>query len=401
MRRNTLFAVTVLLLAGSAVLAAGKILPQSVGRWSQIAGSDLIDVGASTRPSAGPMALQSILNEYGWISTEPVNYTTAPAGTNADDVKAMIFQMKDPTGAYGLYSYLRTQDMARADFADHSSMSPDHVLVLAGNLVLEVLGRDLGRFQPELKTLVTAAKAHAQDGPLPTLWQHLPQEGQVSRSDHYILGPQALNQLLPGQLGDSLGFQTGAEAELARYQLGGNEAALLILDFPTPQLAEKELKDLQKKFNVNGSGRGAGSPTLYAKRSVTLLAIVAGASTQAQADGLLAQVQSGSEVTWNEPTFQFKEPSIEVMIAGTIVAAGIICLFAIIAGVSFGALRLVVKRFFPGKVFDRKNHLEVLQLGLGSKPINSDDFYGYSVPAGKATVVDKDLPDRVALRIFR
>jgi hypothetical protein len=185
--------------------------------------------------------------------------------------------------------------------------------------------------------------------------------------------------------------------------MGDHETALLIVDFPTPQLAEKQLKELQTKFHVNGSGPGLSSGTgaLYAKRSVTLLAIVSGASSEAEADGLLGLVQSGTEVTWSEPTFQFKEPSIEMMIVGTIVGAGVICLFAVIAGVSFGGLRLIVKRYFPGKVFDRKDHLEVLQLGLGSKPINSDDFYGYSAPAGKASVVDKNLPDRVALRIFR
>jgi hypothetical protein len=58
------------------------------------------------------------------------------------------------------------------------------------------------------------------------------------------------------------------------------------------------------------------------------------------------------------------------------VGTGVICMFALISGIAFGGLRLVVKRFFPDKVFDRSSHLQVLQLGLGSKPINSEDFYG-------------------------
>ena len=76
-------------------------------------------------------------------------------------------------------------------------------------------------------------------------------------------------------------------------------------------------------------------------------------------------------------------------------------MFALVAGLSFGGLRLIVKRVAPGKVFDRSSQLQVLQLGLGSKPINSDDFYGYSGPIGQAPHVDKNLPDRVALRLFR
>jgi hypothetical protein len=393
--RHSLLVAATLLLVGPPVLA-GNILPQSLGQWTASAGTAL---PAADIP-AGPAVSQTILTEYGWVSTEPVNYTSS-TGNDADSIQATVFQMDDPTASYGLYSYLRTPEMARAEFAEHSSISPDRVLVLAGNLVLEVRGHDLARFQPELKSLVAAVRQHAQDGPLPTLWQRLPQQNLVERSDHYVLGPQALNQLFPGPLGDSLGFQTGAEAELARYHAGGNEVSLLIVDFPTPQLAEQELKELQKKFNVNSSRPAAGSPTLYAKRSLTLLSIVSGASTQAEADVLLGQVESGTELTWNEPAFQFKEPSIEMMILGTLVGTGFICLFALIAGLSFGGLRLVVKRLFPGKVFDRKNHLQVLQLGLGSKPINSDDFYGYSAPAGQANLVDKKLPDRVALRIFR
>ncbi len=118
-----------------------------------------------------------------------------------------------------------------------------------------------------------------------------------------------------------------------------------------------------------------GSP-LFAKRSITLLAIVSGAKTQAEANELLSQVASASEVTWDEPTFQFKEPSIGAMIVGSIEGAGVLCMFAVVAGFAFGGFRLLMKRYFPDKVFDRSATMQVLQLGLGSKPINSDDFYG-------------------------
>jgi hypothetical protein len=64
------------------------------------------------------------------------------------------------------------------------------------------------------------------------------------------------------------------------------------------------------------------------------------------------------------------------MIAGAIFGTGIICAFALVSGIAFGGFRLVVKRFFPDRVFDTSNHLQVLQLGLSSKPINAEDFYG-------------------------
>jgi hypothetical protein len=38
-------------------------------------------------------------------------------------------------------------------------------------------------------------------------------------------------------------------------------------------------------------------------------------------------------------------------------------------------VRVLAKIFFPGKVFDRPEQMDVLQLGLSSKRINSRDFY--------------------------
>jgi len=387
MRRYPTLVAAVLFIAALPAFAQG-ILPKSLTGWT--------DNGMPAAEVFPERPQTAILAEYGFASFDSHSYSRG-----ADSLAAGVYKMKDPSAAYGLYSFLRTPDMSRVDFTEHSTMSSGRALVLAGNLVLDVRGRDLTKFQPELKALVAAIGPQAEEGLLPTLWERLPQKDMVERSDHYILGAQTLNQLFPGNLGASMGFSIGTEAELAHYQVAGSDAELLIADFPTPQLASQKLEELQKKFNVNGSNAGSGSPPLFAKRSLTLLALVSGAPSQADAVKLLDEVHSGAELTWDEPTFQFKEPSIEAMILGTIMGAGTICMFALIAGVSFGGLRLIVKRLWPGKIFDSNNHLQVLQLGLGSKPINSDDFYGYSAPPAATGPAYKKLPDRVALRIFR
>ena len=252
-----------------------------------------------------------------------------------------------------------------------------------------------------MKALVSAVRKHAQEGPLPTLWQDVPQKNIIEGTDRYILGPQTLDQLFPGGLGDSVDFSNGAEAEVAQYRVDGHDATLLIVDFPTPQMAESMLANIQKNFDVNGSKPGSNSPAFFAARSLTLLAVVAGAPSEKEANALLGQVQPGTVLTWNEPTFQFKEPSIGVMVVGTIEGTGVICLFAVIAGLAFGGLRVVVKRSLPGKIFDRAEYVQVLQLGLASKPINAEDFYGTPGGPTPSVKVDKNLPDRIALRIFR
>jgi hypothetical protein len=255
-------------------------------------------------------------------------------------------------------------------------MSREEALVLLGNLVLDIHGSDLTKDANDLTALVSAVASKAQQGPLPTLTEHLPTKGFIDRSDKYILGPVTLNQFFPVSQNDWLGFSTGAEAEVARYHVDGRELNLLIADFPTPQTAQKKLNELQQVYHVNAADAGQNGSPVFGKRSITLLAIVFGARTQAEADKLLNQVQSGAEVTWNEPTFQFKEPPITTMIVGAIIGTGIICCFALISGIAFGGFRIVVKRLFPDKVFDRSSTMQVLQLGLGSKPINSEDFYG-------------------------
>ena len=386
MRRLTVLSIAVL---GLVVWPAHaqQTLPTQVSGWTQTAG---------VPPVPALPAGSGILAEYGWRSTESATYGTASRG-----IEVVLFDMEDPSGAYGLYSYLRTPELARANLTDHSSMSSDRALVLEGNLVLDIHGPDLGKSMPQLRALVAAVEPKAHDGTLPMLGAFLPQKNMIDRTDRYVLGPQTLNQLFPGGLGDSLGFQSRAEAELAHYRLAGHDAILLIVEFPTDQLASRQLVGLERSFHVNDTGQAAGSPMIFAKRSATLLTIVSGASSEAEANVLLDQIQLETDRSWNEPTFQFKEPSIGMMIVGSIIGAGTICLFALIAGISFGGLRLVIKRVMPGKIFDTKNHLQVLQLGLGSKPINSDDFYGYSVPPAPGAAVDKNLPDRVAMRIFR
>jgi hypothetical protein len=373
--------------------SAQQMLPPSFAGWTESGDQAL---GLSAASSLGDSDRASAATEYGFAGGERASYVQ---GSNTLDVT--LYKMKDPTGAYGEYSYQRMPGMERANLAEHSAITPTRVLVLLGNLVVDIQGKGLTARRKDLKALINAIAQHAEDGPLPTLWEHVPQKNVVEGTDRYVLGPETLNQLFPGDIGDSIGFSKGAEAEIAQYREDGHDATLLIVDYPTPQMAQDMLATVEKKFNVNGSQPGSDSPALFAARSLTLVAIVAGMPSQTEAKALLDQVHSGTVLTWNEPTFQFKEPTIEAMVVGTIEGTGIICLFALVAGLAFGGLRLVVKRSLPGKIFDRTNHLQVLQLGLGSKPINAEDFYGApGGPTPKGTV-DENLPDRIALRIFR
>jgi hypothetical protein len=382
---KALMRLTVILFLATLVLAAPPasaqgILPGSFAGWSGNVQAGLAPpiLQSGDSGAANAVALQEAARrEYGFVSGENADYKRG-----SEEMRVNLYKMKDPSGAYGLYSYLRATDMPHADFTEHSSMSREHALVLIGNVVVEVAGRDLAKNGAALKTLVAAVAPHSESGLLPTIGDRIPTKGFIDRSDKYILGPSTLNQFFPLADGDWLGFSQGAEAETAKYRVNGHEVDFVIADFPTPQTAAKKLAELQKQFNINeskgvndSSGPGSAKP-LYAKRAMTLVAIVSGATTKKEADAVLDQLESGTQITWNEPTFEFKEPGIGVMIVGAITGTGVICLFAIIAGLAFGGVRLVVKRA-TNRVFDRPDQVQVLQLGLSSKPINAEDFYGY------------------------
>lgn len=374
--RGFLLWTATLFFAAAAAFAAGSgpspapVLPGTFAGWT---GGPLTTLSA---PSAQGLEDRApYLSEYEFTSAEQRQYNRG-----RESLLARVYRMKDPSGAYGLYSFLRTPNMEKSDLSEHSSLSPEHCLVLVGNLVLELTGKNFNSLKPTFTDLVAQVAPHAEHGPYPLLWQHLPVEDFEPRSDHYLLGPATLNHFLPLADGDWLGFSEGAEAELARYRVHEKQLTLLIADFPTPQMASRKLAELEREFNINGKSGRPGRPIIYAQRHLTLLSLVVNSPTQEDANILLNQIHSATEVTWNEPSFSLTDPNLGTIIVGIIVGTGILCMFALIAGLAFGGVRLVVKRLLPGKIFDRSSQLQILQLGLSSKPIDAEDFYGLGTP---------------------
>ncbi len=78
-----------------------------------------------------------------------------------------------------------------------------------------------------------------------------------------------------------------------------------------------------------------------------------------------------AEVTWNEATSLSKRDNIGNLIVAVFALIGIILLISLIFGVFFGGIRIVAKRFFPNKVFDRPEEMEIIQLapGRANRPV--------------------------------
>ena len=369
--RHILLCSIAAFLFGAPHSSAQGILPDSVAGWN----SNPSSAPQGLRQIAGPAA--PALQEYEAQSGETRTYTHG-----ASSLTAVVYAFKDTSGAYGAYSFLRTPDMAQANLTQHSCLSSSRALVLTGNLVLQFTGKDLRKDGDAIELLVAEAGGHARWGAYPVLPQRLPTEDFIPRSDHFVWGPVALGQFLPLASGDWLGFSKGAEAELGHYRLGGRDATFVIVDYPTPQIATAQLNQLKSQFTVvtdegaaaNASTRPAASQ-LYARQDGTMLALISNAPSARSAHSLLNQFHADLVLTWNVPVLEKNQPSMVTVVIGTFVGAGEICAFTLLGGVIFAGLRLLIKRLWPGKVFDRALDLEIIELGLTSRPIKGNDLY--------------------------
>lgn len=390
MKRRGLVVALVFVLAlalWSPRLAAQDVLPSSVGSWmasgtSTQVPAQQIDQLASDRAE--------ILREYGITSGERREYTSGN-----DKITVTLYRMVDPSAAFGAFTFLRDSDMALPapiTAASYAAGKRGHELLVVGNLVLNVNAGKAQMGSDDLNALAKSVATGADRRPYPPIATFLPHEGLIPGSERYVLGPLALAHVFPAAPAnqtDWAGFGSSAEAVVGRYRFsdkasGGQqsgEGVLLLILYPTQQLAADRYNELGKSFALNVDAELAkGKPAVFGTRSSALIALLSGVESREKAAALLNQVHYTSEVTWNEPTQNFTDPSISNIVVGAIVDTGGIMLLALAASLGFGGFRLLAKFVAPGKIFDRNADVEILQLGINSKPVDVKDFYVLQSP---------------------
>jgi len=357
-----------LLLTGSVAMALPSRLPATLGGMAAAEGSS---IPAAQLERFFPEQA-AVLRELGAQNAEQRTYRK-----DSRSVVVTVLIFKDPTGAYGGFEFLAQPEMAPSKLAEMAAISNSRALFTLSNLLVYVEGAEVGALAADFPALLTALQPLAKKdaGPFPNLSLYLPQ-GAVPGSRRFLLGAAGLEKLLPSGKGDWLGFDLGAEVEAARYPVAGREATLLLVNYPTPQVAIAKEKALSRWFNVNRSEEVVeGRPVIFTRRMTSLVAILTDSPKQEDSEALLAKVNYQTELTWNEPGHLATDPpwlkTVANIFVGTFYFAG----FALVVGIAFAFFRLGVKKLMPGKVFDRSENVEILQLGLGSKPIEGKDFY--------------------------
>jgi hypothetical protein len=284
--------------------------------------------------------------------------------------------LRDPSSAYEIYTTKINTGMRPSVLGKNSAVDQDRLVALVGNLVFEVRPPQAISTK-DLQALANLLQAGADQTPLPPLRAYLPNGEMLDGTQRYALGTAGfraamadLNRAVFAGLAEKTGFDEGAEAMLAQYRAGKEDGVLLLLDYPTPQLATYHQKHLE--LGLTEISKLAETPI---ERRGSLLMMVLSPSSPAYAEKLRKAVNYETQVTWNEPTHTITDPPWARVLVNIFIGTGVFMGAAVVLGIAFGGVRVVTKIFLPGKVFDRPEQMEILQLGLSGKRIDPRDFY--------------------------
>jgi hypothetical protein len=365
MRKLYFILVLFLVLTAGPQLSAQTplVLPDHFAKWSK-------------NPAVGdiktfpPSEYFKIWQEAGFAPVELAEYDSGSA-----KLIATLEKYRDPTSAYEVYTAYLNPSMHPTVLNRTSAVDGDRMLVLLGSFILEVSPVQ-AISATDLATFVNAVGAHADPTPLPPIRRYLP-KGFLDGTQKYAQGPNgflhafsALKRDEFAGLANEAGFASGAEAIVAEYRSGTDSAGLLLIEYPTPQLAEQHLKHLEQA--LPSAAKLAGTTI---ERKGSLLSMVLRPSSAAFGETLRGGLNYETEVTWNEPHQTISDPPMLTVVGKIIIITMVFMVVTVVLGVAFGGVRVLAKTFFPGRFFDRPEQMDVLQLGLSGKRIDSRDFY--------------------------
>jgi hypothetical protein len=357
------------LFISAAAFAAEPPAPSALP--NQFAGWEMKDSATkSNDPSSADETNAAVLREYGFQRVEKATY--ARDNGRKLVVKAAVFN--DASGAYGAFTYYKTPVMVDEKIGGQGSSLNNRVVFYQSNILVDaVFDRVTTMSAAELRELAgTLPLPPGNARNLPPLPNYLPKKVDVKNAK-YLLGPVALDRIgspVPIPLVD---FKSGAEVVVADYEAKIGDAALMLIEYPTPQLAAEKLREIEATHNPAAQQQTKGSPSVldvapfFSKRTGPIIVIAAGPLSSSEANSLLGSVSYEADVTWNENTYTTKKDNLANLLFNVIVLCGVVVGLALVAGVAFGGIRILLKRLFPDRVFDRSEDMEIISLRLDEK----------------------------------
>jgi hypothetical protein len=340
---------------------AKSVLPKEFAGW-QVKDP----VTSSPDPAAADEANAPVLKEYGFQHLEKATYTRDDGRKLT--LKAAVFA--DASGAYGAFTYYKSPGMLNEQIGAQGSSLNNRILFYQGNVMVDAIFDKLSVMSAaqlrELAADLPLPEGNA--GKLPGLLDHLPKTSHQLDTPKYVMGPVTLDRVgspLPTPLVD---FRLGAEVVIGKYSAQAGEATLMLIEYPTMQIAAERLK-LIDATRQPATQQPGGAPIVdvapfFDKRTGPILVIAAGPLSLGEVKVLLGSVSYDADVTWNENTYVRKKDNLANLLFNVIVLCGILMGFALLGGLAFGGFRVLMKRLFPDTIFDRPEEVQIISLHL-------------------------------------
>ena len=341
--------------------AAKTLLPQQFGGW-QMEGS----ASTSTNPASADAANAAVLKEYRFSDFASATYTRDDGRT----LKVRAARFEDASGAFGAYTFYLQRNMRSEDIGDQGASLGQRVLFYRGSVLVDALfSQESAMAGAELRELAGVLPSPVGSAAnLPSFIEFMPRRQYVANTQKYVMGPAALAALAAPVSAGFVDFNDSAEVSLGNYNTPSGEATLMLISYPTPQLAAEHLRRIDAAHQIKQPSAGISeiqdSGPFFDKRTGPLVAIASGPISAGDARSLLGTVNYEANVTWNTPSESRDVHDLYVLILNVVILCAILGGLAIVAGVAFGGFRILMKRWFPDKVFDRPEQMEFISLRL-------------------------------------
>ena len=341
--------------------AQATLLPPQFAGW-QMQGAPQ----TSTDAAAADPTNAAVLKEYRFSDFASANYTRDDGRT----LKIRAARFADASGAFGAYTFYVQPEMAKEQIGDQGSSSGERVLFYRGDVLVDALfSKQSVMSAAELRELAGALpRPKGSAGNLPTFIEFMPRQGYVSHTQKYVMGPATLTTLSPPVSADLVDFGASSEVTMGRYNTSSGEATLMLISYPTPQLAAEHLKRIDAAHQLAQPQAGVSTiengGSFFDRRTGPIIVVVSGPVSDNDAKSLAGMVNYEANVTWNTPSGDQQVKDLYQLILNIVILCGIVGGLAIVAGVAFGGIRILLKRMYPDKVFDRPEQMEFISLHL-------------------------------------
>jgi hypothetical protein len=353
---------------------APPILPQQFAGW-QMQGS----TQNSNDPAVADPTNAAALKEYRFSDVASGTYTRDDGRT----LKIRAARFADASGAFGAYTFYLLPGMTKEQIGDQGASLEDRVLFYRGHIVIDAqFSKETAMSGAELRELAgTLPKPGGNNANLPAFIEFLPHRGYITNTQKYVMGPVALNTMASPIPSDLVDFGASAEVSFAHYGTSSGEATLMLISYPTPQLAADHLRRIDSAHQVAqqkaGESAVGGSGTFFDKRTGPIVAIATGGISDSDAKSLLGMVNYEASVTWNAASENGQARDLYMLILNIVILCAILAGLAIVAGVAFGGIRILIKRMYPDRVFDRPEQMEFISLRLTETTVKGASQNGH------------------------